>query len=114
MSFGALSARLQGGDRPAATAVGTSTTTGDGGMTAEERDSSKTLVYQCLPSRYGFNPDDLRKADADEVVVGQGAKAEVRRFCWDKKSVRESPRCGLCLRVSTSALRAAIPTGRLR
>src|SRR5262249_15737023 len=39
-----------------------------------ERQSSKTLVYQCLPSRYGFNPDDLRKADAIEVVVGQGAK----------------------------------------
>jgi methylamine---glutamate N-methyltransferase subunit C len=32
------------------------------------------LIYQCLPSRYGFNPDDLRKADAIEVVVGQGAK----------------------------------------
>jgi len=43
-------------------------------MTLEERRSSKTLVYQCLPSRYGFNPDDLKKADAIEVVVGQGAK----------------------------------------
>jgi len=74
MSFGALSARAKEAIGRAATAVGTSTTTGDGGMTAEERDSSKTLVYQCLPSRYGFNPDDLRKADAIEVVVGQGAK----------------------------------------
>jgi glutamate synthase domain-containing protein 2 len=43
-------------------------------MTPEERQSSKTLVYQLLPSRYGMNPDDLRKADAIEVVVGQGAK----------------------------------------
>jgi glutamate synthase domain-containing protein 2 len=43
-------------------------------MTPEERQSSKTLVYQCLPSRYGFKPDDLRKADAIEVVIGQGAK----------------------------------------
>src|ERR1700724_107137 len=74
MSFGALSARAKEAIGRAATAVGTSTTTGDGGMTAEERDSSKTLVYQCLPSRYGFNPDDLRKADAIEVVIGQGAK----------------------------------------
>jgi glutamate synthase domain-containing protein 2 len=31
-------------------------------------------VYQCLPSRYGCNPDDLRKADAIEIVIGQGAK----------------------------------------
>lgn len=43
-------------------------------MTPEERQSSKTLVYQCLPSRYGFNPDDLRKANAIELVIGQGAK----------------------------------------
>ena len=43
-------------------------------MTPEEREHSKTLVYQVLPSRYGMNPDDLRKADAIEVVVGQGAK----------------------------------------
>jgi glutamate synthase domain-containing protein 2 len=74
MSFGALSANVKEALGRAATELGTSTTTGDGGMTAEERVSSKTLVYQCLPSRYGFNPDDLRKADAIEVVIGQGAK----------------------------------------
>jgi len=74
MSFGALSARAKEAIGRAATAVGTSTTTGDGGMTPEERRASKTLVYQCLPSRYGFDPDDLRRADAIEVVVGQGAK----------------------------------------
>src|SRR5688500_12708334 len=74
MSFGALSARVKESLGRAATAVGTSTTTGDGGMTSEERESSKTLVYQCLPSRYGFNPDDLRRADAIEIVIGQGAK----------------------------------------
>ena len=43
-------------------------------MTEEERQSSETLVYQVLPSRYGMNPDDLRRADAIEIVVGQGAK----------------------------------------
>lgn len=74
MSFGALSANVKEALGRAATDAGTSTTTGDGGMTPEERKSSKTLVYQCLPSRYGFNPDDLRKADAIELVIGQGAK----------------------------------------
>jgi len=74
MSFGALSANVKEALGRAATAMGTTTTTGDGGMTPEERNSSKTLVYQCLPSRYGFNPDDLRRADAIEVVLGQGAK----------------------------------------
>ncbi|MEE9480557.1 MAG: FMN-binding glutamate synthase family protein [Kiloniellales bacterium] len=74
MSFGALGANAKEAIGRAATAMGTSTTTGDGGMTPEERESSETLVYQLLPSRYGMNPDDLRKADAVEVVVGQGAK----------------------------------------
>ena len=74
MSFGALSAPAKEALGRGATEVGTSTTTGDGGMTPEEREHSKTLVYQLLPSRYGMNPDDLRKADAIEVVVGQGAK----------------------------------------
>ena len=74
MSFGALSAHAKEALGRGASACGTSTTTGDGGMTAEERQSSKTLVYQLLPSRYGMNPDDLRRADAVEIVVGQGAK----------------------------------------
>ena len=74
MSFGALSAQAKQALGRGAGEVGTSTTTGDGGMTPEERGQSKTLVYQVLPSRYGMNPDDLRAADAVEVVLGQGAK----------------------------------------
>src|SRR5246500_3639245 len=66
MSFGALGANAKEAIGRAATEMGTSTTTGDGGMTEEERKSSKTLVYQVLPSRYGLNPDDLRRADAIE------------------------------------------------
>src|SRR6202167_4229753 len=74
MSFGSLSAPAKEALGRGATAMGTSTTTGDGGMTAEEREHSNILVYQLLPSRYGMNPNDLRKADAIEVVIGQGAK----------------------------------------
>lgn len=74
MSFGALSANAKESLGRGASAMGTSTTTGDGGMTPEERNASKYLVYQCLPSRYGFNPTDLRRADAIELVIGQGAK----------------------------------------
>ena len=74
MSFGSLSAQAKEALGRGASLAGTSTTTGDGGMTPEERGQSKTLIYQYLPSRYGMNPNDLRKADAIEVVIGQGAK----------------------------------------
>ena len=74
MSFGSLSGPAKESLGRGATLAGTSTTTGDGGMTPEERKHSQLLVYQYLPSRYGMNPDDLRKADAIEIVVGQGAK----------------------------------------
>ena len=74
MSFGALSGPAKEALGRGASIVGTSTTTGDGGMTDEERAASKLLVYQVLPSRYGMDPDQLRRADAIEIVVGQGAK----------------------------------------
>ena len=74
MSFGSLSGGAKEALGRGASMAGTSTTTGDGGMTFEERGHSSKLVYQYLPSRYGMNPDDLRKADAIEIVVGQGAK----------------------------------------
>ena len=74
MSFGSLSAQAKEALGRGATLAGTSTTTGDGGMTPEERVHSQTLVYQYLPSRYGMNPEDLLKADAIEIVIGQGAK----------------------------------------
>ncbi len=74
MSFGSLSAQAKESLGRGASQKGTSTTTGDGGMTEEERGHSSILVYQLLPSRYGMNPDDLRRADVIEVLVGQGAK----------------------------------------
>src|SRR5271167_1658114 len=74
MSFGALGANAKRALGRGATAVGTSTTTGDGGMSEEERAESAILVYQVLPSRYGFDPAHLRACEAIEIVVGQGAK----------------------------------------
>jgi len=74
MSFGAIGANAKRALGRGASVAGTSTTTGDGGMSAEERADSKILVYQVLPSRYGFDPAHLRACEAVEIVVGQGAK----------------------------------------
>ena len=74
MSYGALSASAKRALGRAAKRLGISTTTGDGGMCQEEREEVDLMVYQVLPSRYGFNPDHLKLAQAIEVVIGQGAK----------------------------------------
>src|SRR5919106_2379196 len=74
MSFGALSAPAKEALGRGASEVGTSTTTGDGGMTPEEREHSSLLVYQVLPSRYGLNPDDLRRGGGGEGGRGAGAE----------------------------------------
>ena len=74
MSYGALSKNAKVALGKAASEVGTATCTGDGGMLDEERKASSKLIYQVLPSRYGFNPHHVVIADALEIVVGQGAK----------------------------------------
>ena len=74
MSYGALSANAKTALGKGAAMVGTASCTGDGGMLQLERDASDKLIYQVLPSRYGFNPHHLVQAQAVEIVVGQGAK----------------------------------------
>ncbi len=74
MSFGALSYNAKVALAQGATRAGTSTTTGDGGMLPAEREHSKILIYEVLPSRYGMDVHHLKAADAIELTVGQGAK----------------------------------------
>jgi glutamate synthase domain-containing protein 2 len=74
MSYGALSANAKVALGKAASMAGTASCTGDGGMLQAERDASDKLIYQVLPSRYGFDPNHLVQAQAVEIVVGQGAK----------------------------------------
>src|SRR5579859_5655857 len=74
MSWGALSYNAKAALARGASAVGSSNTTGDGGMLKAERENSRTLIYEVLPSRYGINVHDMRRADAVELTIGQGAK----------------------------------------
>jgi len=74
MSFGALSRNAKAALGLGASRMGTSTTTGDGGMHPMEREHSSRLVYQVCPSHYGNNPEHMRQAEAVEIVIGQGAK----------------------------------------
>ena len=74
MSFGALSYEAKTALARGATMAGTATCSGEGGMIPDERRYSTKWFYQCIQSRYGFNPHHLRLADACEFFIGQGCK----------------------------------------
>jgi methylamine---glutamate N-methyltransferase subunit C len=74
MSWGALSFNAKVALAEGARRVGSSTTTGDGGMLGAERAHARKLIYEVLPSRYGLDVHHLRAADAIELTIGQGAK----------------------------------------
>src|SRR3984885_3250985 len=74
MSWGALSYNAKVALAKGAAAAGSSNTTGDGGMLKAERENSRTLIYEVLPSRYGINIHHMLLADAIERTIGQGAK----------------------------------------
>ena len=74
MSWGALSFNAKVALAKGATQVGSSNTTGDDGMLPAEREHSRILIYEVLPSRYGINVHDLLSADGIELTIGQGAK----------------------------------------
>ena len=74
MSFGALSYEAKIALARGATMAGSATCSGEGGMIPDERRYSIKWFYQCIQSRYGFNPHHLRLADACEFFIGQGCK----------------------------------------
>ena len=74
MSWGALSYNAKVALAKGAEIVGSSNTTGDGGMLMAEREHSKVLIYEVLPSRYGIDVKHLKMADGIELTIGQGAK----------------------------------------
>lgn len=87
MSWGALSYNAKVALAKGANSIGSSNTTGDGGMLMAEREHSKTLIYEVLPSRYGINVHDLRVADGIELTIGQGAKPGTGGLLLESKTL---------------------------
>jgi glutamate synthase domain-containing protein 2 len=74
MSFGALSRQAKIALAKASTLAGTMENTGEGGVLPEEREFSDKLVVQYSTGRFGITEEILKKADAIEIKIGQGAK----------------------------------------
>lgn len=74
VSFGAVSKEAKIALAKASTMAGTVENTGEGGMLPEEREFSKKLIIQYSTGRFGITEEILKKADAIEIKIGQGAK----------------------------------------
>jgi glutamate synthase domain-containing protein 2 len=74
MSFGALSCEAKIALAKASELAGTIANTGEGGMLEGEREFSRRLIIQYSTGRFGISEDVLKKADAIEIKIGQGAK----------------------------------------
>ncbi len=74
MSFGALSKEAKIALAMGASAVGTATCSGEGGMLPEEREHATHYIYEIGTAGFGFNEEAIRKGDAIEIKFGQAAK----------------------------------------
>lgn len=76
MSWGtALSLPMKVALAQAASAAGTATNTGEAPLLAEERKAARFLIGQYSRSGLMTDPSDLRRLDAIEIQLGQGAQA---------------------------------------
>ena len=107
MSFGALSYEAKTALARGATMAGTATCSGEGGMIPDERRYSEKWLYQCIQSRYGFNPHHLRLADACEFFIGQGCKVGLGGHLMGQKVTDQVAEMALAARRHRPALAGA-------
>ena len=74
MSYGALSRSTKQAIAMGSAMSGIAENTGEGGMSDAQRDAAGQLIFQCLGGRLGWNIHDMRRADALEIYISQGAK----------------------------------------
>ncbi len=74
MSFGSMSIEAKTALAIGATAAGSISNTGEGGIHPEERKHANYLTLQYSTGRFGVASDDLKRADMIEIKLGQGAK----------------------------------------
>jgi glutamate synthase domain-containing protein 2 len=89
ISFGAVSKEAKIAIAKASSILGTATNTGEGGMLPEERKNARLLIAQYSTGRFGVDEDYIRKADAIEIKIGQGAKPNQGGLLPAKKVTEE-------------------------
>ncbi len=85
MSFGALSREAKIALAKWSKAVGTMICSGEGGLLEEEYENAGTYVFEYSTGRFGATEENMRKAHAIEIKIGQAAKAGLGgHLMWPK------------------------------
>ena len=74
MSYGALSPEAKEALARGATAAGTAIASGEGGAHPRERDNAERYIFEMASGYFGWTEENICKASAIEVKIGQGAK----------------------------------------
>jgi glutamate synthase domain-containing protein 2 len=71
MSFGALSREVKTALAMGSAAMQTAIGSGEGGILLEEREVAYRYIFEYVPNRYSVTDENLQKADAIEIKIGQ-------------------------------------------
>lgn len=74
MSFGALSREIKIALAKGSAMAGTAMCSGEGGILPEEMEAAYKYIFEYIPNKYSVTDENLRRADAIEIKIGQGTK----------------------------------------
>lgn len=75
MSFGAISREAKVALARASSAAGIAICSGEGGMHPEEREHAERYIFEMASGYFGWTEENIQRADAIEIKIGQAAKA---------------------------------------
>ena len=88
MGYGSISRSTRMAVAKATAAVETAYSTGEGGMISGERETAHKIIYQIGPGHLGVTIEDLRKADAIELLLDT-ANHGMGRYLYAEKLLPE-------------------------
>jgi len=91
MGYGSISRPARMAIARATAALETAYSTGEGGMIPGEREIAHKIIYQIGPGHLGVNIEDLKKADAIEILLDT-ANHGIGRYLYAEKLVPEVAR----------------------
>lgn len=89
MSFGALSRELKMSLARGSAEVMTAMSSGEGGIIPESMEAAYKYIFEYVPNLYSVTTENLLKADAIEIKIGQGTKPGMGGHLPGKKVTEE-------------------------